>query len=337
MGYLNSPYFKDLYLYLTQNKLPSAKNAVHKVEVLAERYIILDSLLFKLVTIPQKETALLAIPEMYADKIITLYHSSLFVGHQGVIKTYLMIADKFLIPDLMHYLHSYIKGCQKDKTPTRQLQIRINLNYRPLSRLSMDLNVMPRSHKGHKFTLCIIDEVTNYLITVPIYHSRSGEIGDILIDNVISKYGIPECIIMDQDGAVMSMLMNYLFKKLNIKIKTVALYNHQSLQAEHGIKSLSMILTKHLTEQGQMLPKFLPLTTSAYNTFNSPNLGNYSPYELVFSRKTKVLLDLETDPDIKVSGTFIDYYMLLNKRLKYLQNILQQFKSKCLALINKNH
>ena len=49
----------------------------------------------------------------------------------------------------------------------------------------------------------------------------------------------------------MSMLMNYLFKRLNIKIKTVALHNHQSLQAEHGIKSLSTILTKHLTEQGQ--------------------------------------------------------------------------------------
>ena len=62
----------------------------------------------------------------------------------------------------------------------------------------------------------------------------------------------------------------------------VAPYNHQSLQAEHGIKLLSKILTKHLTEQGQLWPKFVPLATLAYNAFNSPNLGNYSPYELVF-------------------------------------------------------
>ena len=46
--------------------------------------------------------------------------------------------------------------------------------------------------------------------------------------------------------------MSYLFKKLGIRIKTVALYNHQSLQAEHGIKSLSAILTKHLTKSGDM-------------------------------------------------------------------------------------
>ena len=37
-----------------------------------------------------------------------------------------------------------------------------------------------------------------------------------------------------------------------------------------------------------------------------------------------------------MSGSFKDYHTLLNKRLKYLQNILQQFKSKHLAMINKD-
>ena len=39
--------------------------------------------------------ALLTILETYADKIIMLHHSSLFPGHQGVIKMYLTIGDKF--------------------------------------------------------------------------------------------------------------------------------------------------------------------------------------------------------------------------------------------------
>ena len=91
---------------------------------------------------------------------------------------------------------------------------------------------------------------------------------------------------MDQDSAFMSSLMNYLFKKLDIKIKTVAPYNHQSLQAEHGIESLSTILTKHLTSLGQMWSKYLPFTTFTYNTLNTPNFANFSPYELVFCRKT---------------------------------------------------
>ena len=96
------------------------------------------------------------------------------------------------------------------------------------------------------------------------------------------KYCIPDCIIMDQDSAFMSSLMNYLFSQFNIKIKAIAPYNLQSLQEEHGIKSLSTILTKHLTNLGQMWPKYLLLSSFAYNTFNTPNLANYSPYKLVF-------------------------------------------------------
>ena len=339
-GYLHSPYFKEIYQYLSQNKLPHSKLAIKKLEALSERYILLDSLLFRIY--PDKETAVLAIPEACADKIITLYHKSLFAGHQGVIKTYLTISDKFFIPNLIHYLRSYIKGChicqlsRNEKPPTRHFQTRINPNYTPMSRLSMDLKVMPKSQKGHKYVLCIIDEVTNFLVTVPIFQARSEEVGEALLEHVITKHCIPDYIIMDQDSVFMSSLMSYLFHRLNIKIKTIAPYNHQSLQAEHSIKSLTHILTKHLTGLGQMWTKYLSLATFAYNTFNSPNLGNYSPFELTFGRKPKLLLNTETNPDIRVSTNFKEYYELLNKRIKYLQNLLFNFKSWRLAMINLN-
>ena len=116
----------------------------------------------------------------------------------------------------------------------------------------------------------------------------------------------------------------------------MAPYNHQSLQAEHWIKSLSHILTKHLTRLGQMWPKYLSLATFAYNTFNTPNLGNYSPYELTFGRKPKILINVESNPDIKVSKSFREYYEFLNKRIDYLQDILFNLKSRRLAMINKD-
>ena len=118
-----------------------------------------------------------------------------------------------------------------------------------------------------------------------------------------------------------------------LKIKTVGSYNYQSLQAEHDIKSLSNILTKHLTGQRQMWHKYLSLATFVYNIFNSLNLCNHSPYELIFGRRPKILY-LETNPDIKESGTYKEYFTLLNRRLQYLQNLLQNFRMKHLAPIN---
>ena len=104
-----------------------------------------------------------------------------------------------------------------------------------MSRLSMDIKDMPRSQKVHQYILCIIDEVTNYLVTALLYQARSEEVGEVLIEHVMSKYGTPEYMMMDPDSAFMSSLMSYLFKKLGIKIKTVGPYNHQSLQVEHGL------------------------------------------------------------------------------------------------------
>ena len=70
VGYLHNPYFKEIYQYLLQNKLPHSKLAIKKLEALSEKYVLLDSLLFRIY--PEKETAVLAIPETCADKIITL-------------------------------------------------------------------------------------------------------------------------------------------------------------------------------------------------------------------------------------------------------------------------
>ena len=65
-------------------------------------------------------------------------------------------------------------------------------------------------------------QVTNYSITVPIYQARSEEIGEALIDNVITKYCNHEYItIAPGFSPFLSSLMTYLLNKFNIKIRTM--------------------------------------------------------------------------------------------------------------------
>ena len=58
----------------------------------------------------------------------------------------------------------------------------------------------------------------------------------------------------DQDSALMSTLNNYFFRRFGIKVKTLAPYNHQSLLAEHGFKSLATMVMKNLIGLGQYWP-----------------------------------------------------------------------------------
>ena len=73
---------------------------------------------------------------------------------------------------------------RNEKPHPRHLQHRINPNNKAMTRPSIDLKVMPRSYKGCNFILVVNDEVHNVIETIPIYHTRSEEIGDVLIENV---------------------------------------------------------------------------------------------------------------------------------------------------------
>ena len=90
-GYLTSSFFKDLYRYLAQNMMPHKRCTWCKVEALVESFILLNSLLFKLVTVLDKEKALLAIPEACADdtSFFLFYTKSSMVGQ-------VLLCDQFL-------------------------------------------------------------------------------------------------------------------------------------------------------------------------------------------------------------------------------------------------
>ena len=50
----------------------------------------------------------------------------------------------------------------------------------------------------------------------------------------------------------MSTLCSYCFQQYKIQLLTVSVTNHKSLQAEHGIKSLSNLILTHLKGLGKI-------------------------------------------------------------------------------------
>ena len=60
-------------------------------------------------------------------------------------------------------------------------------------------------------------------------------------------FGTPTRIVCNQDPAFMSHLCQWFLHSYGIHVTTASPTDHQSLMAEHGIKSLANILMKHLT------------------------------------------------------------------------------------------
>ena len=252
-AYLTSPHFRDIYLYLLQNRMPLGKGAAKRLDQNARNYLILDGLLFKILENGEGNLdTVLCIPTSKVHILLNAYHSSILGGHTGITKCYHTISQRFYCPNLAENLRAYITGChvcqlfKKGKDLKRPYQKRINLNVPAMTKISMDIKQMP-ANKGYSHILVLLCEVTNYMVALPLMSTRTPHILDAFQKGYLAYFGPPTHIICDQDPAFTSSLMEAFVTQLNIKIVLVSLTNHQSLQAEHGIKSLSGLLVKHLS------------------------------------------------------------------------------------------
>ena len=253
-AYLQSPHFRDIYLNLTQNKVLLGKGAAKRLEQNARNYLILDGLLFKIIELEDgRLDTVLCIPTSKVHILLDTYHSSLIGGHSGITKCYQTISQRFYCPNLAENLRAYITGChicqmfKKGKNFQRPYQKRMNINTPVMTRISMDIKLMP-VNRGYSHILVLLCEVSNYMVALPLSSTRTQSILEAFQRGYLAYFGPPTHIICDQDPAFTSSLMEAFVTHLNIKVILVSPTNHKSLQAEHGIKSLSGLLVKHLSQ-----------------------------------------------------------------------------------------
>ena len=92
--------FRDVYHYITDEKLPSGAKAQARIQAEALNYVVINISLFRIDTHKDKDqdkenSFLLVIPEQYEPIIIYMYHDPLLAGHQGPYRLPAPIPDHF--------------------------------------------------------------------------------------------------------------------------------------------------------------------------------------------------------------------------------------------------
>ena len=344
-AYMQSPHFCDIYNVLLFNKYPKNRKVVEKLrQAMLSQYVIQGGLLYIYIKNNfGEQEPILCVPPSKIDIFLDQYHTSLLGGHSGITKCYQTLKQRIYCPNLPYYVRLYIISChicqlfKGSKKFDRPLMRRFNdINTPTLTNISMDIKHMPPSKSPYKYILVLLCDISNFLVVTPMKKATTEEVCSILFDNFMAYYAVPMKIICDQDPAFMSSLCQWFFKAYGTQLVTVSPTNHKSLQAEHGIKSLSNILMKHLSGLGDNWHLYTRPAMLTYNTYNTPNLDNLSPFELAFGRKSILVPKLENTPHTPVTGTFAKAKQNLEKKLKYLREKLQKFRDNRLALQNKD-
>ena len=113
--------------------------------------------------------------------------------------------------------------------------------------------------------------------------------GEAVIDHVICKHGVQGYLIFDEDATFSSRIMQYVYKKLGLRIMTVSLYNHRNIRSATFNKPIIIMLAKWLVVEGKQWAYYLQMTMFTYSVFSSSDVDGLNPYKLNFSRDLRSL------------------------------------------------
>ena len=153
---------------------------------------------------------------------------------------------------------------------------------------SIYIKHMPMAFGGYQYLLAITCDQTSFTIVSPL-RSRDAETA---AKALIYLFGPPQQIICDEAAEFTSHIVQAILHMPNYRLKVISPYNHGSSKVERQIKTVSDIIEKHLSDEGQMWPLFVTTAAYAMNTFASEALNGSSPFQLAFVHNPSDLTSL---------------------------------------------
>jgi hypothetical protein len=163
------------------------------------------------------------------------------------------------------------------------------------------------------------DQLSRFLIAVPLPNKRAETVAQALLDHLIFPYFIPEQLVCDLESSFQSQLLKSLQQSLGIQAHAVKVGGHSSNVSERGIQSLSKLLHAMLEYRYSEWPTLIVSAAKIYNLTPLVEL-EYSPSYIVFLREETLFQSFNSKPLALVAANYSEYVQLLRARLQTVRN-----------------
>ncbi|XP_059066337.1 uncharacterized protein LOC131857656 [Cryptomeria japonica] len=151
--------------------------------------------------------------------------------------------------------------------------------------------ISDKSSGGHKWILVATDYLTKWVEAVPTKQATSKVVIKFLMDNIISRFGVPTKIITDNGMCFRSEEFNEFCKEYGIQISHLSPYHPQGNgQAESSNKNILKIIKKLLGNNKKAWDSKLTLALWADRITVKKSIGK-APFELVYGTRARLPLD----------------------------------------------
>jgi transposase InsO family protein len=247
--------------------------------------------------------------ESVRQEILRRYHDDPLAGHFGREKTLELLRRQYWWPKMNAYVADYVSSCMS----CQQAKPRRHKPYgllRPLPEpegpwedLTMDfITDLPPSKRGklvYDAVLVIVDRKTKMALYRPTTKTCDArELADILLDSVVSRFGVPKSIVTDRGTLFTSAYWSELCYIARIKKRLSTAFHPQTDgQTERQNQTLIHWLRCYVDEQQSNWANLLPMAEFAHNN-SFINSTGCSPFRMLYGYDPH--MDLRIDEHISI-------------------------------------
>lgn len=250
---------------------------------------ILKTLQIKLI-----QTPIMVDNEEMRQNLIKKFHDDLiYGGHCGKKKLYAKLKDLYFWKKMSRDISIYINNCHicKLTKPNRRTREELELTEtprKPFDLVQIDtIGPMTKSNNGNQYAITIIDELSKWLVILPIANKSAKETAKAIFENFILVYGPMKEIKTDMGREYRNQLLSELCELLKVNKLMSTAHHHETVGAiERSHRSLNEYLRAFLNGKMDEWDTYTQYFQFFYNTTKHEGLLNkYSPYEIVFLRR----------------------------------------------------
>jgi hypothetical protein len=259
-------------------------------------------------------------------QILYEYHDAPLGGHRGMNKTYSAIKSKYSWPNMKQEIEDYVrkcKSCQINKVlgPQRKVPMEITTTAnQPFEKCCLDIvGPLPETQKGNKYILTFQDELSKFLVAIPIPRQDAETVAQEFVTNIVLKLGTPSKILTDQGSNFLSEVFKNTCKMLKIKkLQTTPFHPESNGGLERSHRILKEYLRHYIEEDQGNWDVWVPYAVYVYNTSIHTSTG-YTPFELVYGFKSNMPSALQENPSAQYN--YDSFLVELKSRLQTAHSI----------------
>ena len=245
---------------------------------------------------------LLVIPQSLQTTILGWAHDHPTAGHAGRIKTLFRLTSRVYWPSLRRDVFKYVQSCSAcqqfkyNNSPT-SAPMQLHSVTQPWHTIGIDImGPFPPTFQQKKYLLVVVDYFTRWVEMFALRRTTATDVANVLINEVICRYGIPVYILSDNGPQFISNLFNEICSSLGIQRKLTAFYHPQTNMTERVNRTLKAQIAIYASQHPGLWDKELQKLAFAIRTSVNETTGE-TPAFLNFGRDLQLPLDLLiTDP-----------------------------------------